>query len=140
MIVVYLYLAGDFDKEMLTERTTRLAAIITALEEERAGLTIQLEAVTLTDEQIATITDFASEVSEGLEIAGQDFDARRKMIDLLEVRVTLAQEDEEKVVYVRCLIDETKLSIAPKSTGSTIRSRYASLRPMPRGTSSSATI
>ena len=92
-----LYLAGDFDKEMLTERKTRLEATITALEEERTDLTIQLEAVTLTDEQIATITDFAREVSGGLEIADQDFDARRKIIDLLDVRVTLAQEGEQKV-------------------------------------------
>jgi predicted ATPase len=82
---------------MLTERKAGLEATITALEEERADLTIQLEVVTLTDEQIATITDFAREVSGGLEIADQDFDARRKIMDLLDVQVTLAREGEQKV-------------------------------------------
>jgi len=50
-----------FPKEVLTDRKTRLETTITALEEERANLTIQLEAVTLTDEQIVTITGFAKE-------------------------------------------------------------------------------
>jgi hypothetical protein len=97
-------------------RKTRLEATIAASEEERADLTTQLETVTLSDTQIATITDFAKEVSEGLEIAGQDFDARRHIIDLLDVRVTLAIEDDQKVACVRCLVDESVLSIVSASS------------------------
>lgn len=54
-----LYLSGDFDKEVLTDRRTRLEATITALEKERAELTIQLETTTLTEGQIKTLADLA---------------------------------------------------------------------------------
>jgi len=72
----------------------------------------------LSDDQIATITEFAQKVSKGLEIADQDFEARRRIVDLLDVRVTLAIEDGEKIAYVRCLVDETSLSIDTTNTRS----------------------
>ena len=43
----------------------------------------------LTDEQMATITDFAREVGGGLDLADQDF-AGGEIVDLLDVRVILA--------------------------------------------------
>lgn len=67
-----LYLSGDFDKEMLTERKARLEATITALEKERHDLVVTLEATILSEDQIITIEDFAREMSTGLEIADQD--------------------------------------------------------------------
>jgi site-specific DNA recombinase len=97
-----LYLAGDFPKEMLTDRKTRLETTIDALGKERAGLAASLEAVTLTGEQIQTIQDFAAEVRGGLESA--DFATRRGVIELLNVTVTLAVEDGVKVVYPRCML------------------------------------
>jgi len=111
-----LYLSGDFSKEVLTERKARLEITITALDQERADLAITLEAQTLTDDRIVTIESFAREVSESLEVADQDFDARRHIIDLLDVRVTLAIEEGQKVAYVRCLVDEAGLSIEPMNT------------------------
>jgi site-specific DNA recombinase len=108
-----LYLSGDFDKEMLTDRKNRYETMITALEKERADLVTTLEASTLTDDQIATITDFAGEVAGGLEEAETDFDARRHIIDLLDVQVRLVIEDELRVAYARCLMsgeEERRLS------------------------------
>jgi hypothetical protein len=111
-----LYLSGDFDKEMLTDRKARLETTIGALEKERADLLATLEVQTLTDDQIMTIEDFAREVAGGLEEAEASFDARRHIIDLLDVRVTLTIEEGQKVAYVRCLVDETALSIEPTNT------------------------
>jgi len=107
-----LYLSGDFDKEMLTERKARLETTIAALEKERGNLVATLKAMTLSGDQIMTIEDFAKEVSGGLMEAEADFEARRHLIDLLDVRVTLAIEDGQKVAYVRCLVDETELRVA----------------------------
>ena len=97
-----LYLAGDFPKEMLTERKARLEATIDALSKERAGLTVQLEAQTLTDEQKQSIQDFAARVRAGIEDA--DFQTRRGVIESLDVTVTLAVEDGQKVAYPRCVL------------------------------------
>jgi site-specific DNA recombinase len=72
-----LYLSGDFDKDVLTDRKARLETTIAALEKERADLAVFLESQ-LSDEAIATLMDFARKVSGGLEIADQDFEARRQ--------------------------------------------------------------
>ncbi len=110
-----LYLAGDFPKEVLIERKKRLETTMDALEKERTSLSAQLEAQTLTSEQIQSLKDFATEVAEGLERADADFETRRQIIDTLDVRATLAIEDEEKVVYVRCIIGDDVLSVANNS-------------------------
>ena len=113
-----LYLSGDFPKEVLTERKARLEATITALEKERANLIATLEVQTLSDSQIVTIEDFAKRVAGGLAKAEESFEARRHIIDLLDVRATLTIEDGQKVVYVRCLVDKTALSIESTTTKS----------------------
>ena len=101
---------------MLTERKTRLETTITALRKERADLTTQLETVTLNDDQIVTIEEFAKKVVKGLDKAEGDFKTRRQIIDLLDVRATLAIEDGQKVAYVRCLVDKSPLSIESTSS------------------------
>jgi len=118
-----LYLSGDFDNEMLTERKARLGKTIHALERERAGLAVQLEAQALTDEQVQTITEFAQRVRGGLEVAEGDFEKRRRVIDLLDIQATLAVEDGEKVVYVRCIVGDGVLPIAARTSYSTCPGR-----------------
>jgi site-specific DNA recombinase len=107
-----LYLLGDFDKEMLTERKARLEMTITALEKEQGDLVAALEATILSDDQIMTIEDFARKVAGGLAKAETDFEARRQIIDLLDVRVTLAIEEGQKVAHVRCLVEGAELPVA----------------------------
>lgn len=113
-----LYLSGDFDREMLTERKERLEGTIEALGVERAGLVAMIEKQELNEKQIKTIQDFASRVARGLGCADENFDARRRIILLLNVKATLAVEDGQKVVYVRCMLDEDTLLIDKKATGS----------------------
>ncbi len=112
-----LYLSGDFPREMLTECKDRLQTTIDALERDRVALATQLEAATLTDEQIQTITEFAAQMSAGLAIADADFEKRRRLIEELNVRATLAVEDGERVVYIRCMLGEDILSIVSNTTG-----------------------
>lgn len=64
------------------------------------------------DEQVQTITEFAQKVGCGLDIADQDFEARRRVIELLDVQATLAVEDGEKIAYVGCMVGDGALSIA----------------------------
>jgi site-specific DNA recombinase len=106
-----LYLSGEFPKEMLTERKVRLEATIAKLEKERVGLATILESQTLTNEHILTIEDFARQVAGGLAKAEESFEFRRRLIDELDVRVTLTREDGQEVAYVRCLVDEGDLPI-----------------------------
>ncbi len=101
-----LYLAGDFNREVLTDRKARLEETITALEKERDELTAYLGARVLSVEQIQTIQEFAAKIGENLEAMGDDFDARRGLIEALDVRATLVVEDGQQLIYARCLLDE----------------------------------
>jgi len=101
-----LYLAGDFDKEVLTDRRARVEETIAALEKERGELAAYLEARVLSVEQIETIQEFAAKIGENLEAMDDDFDAKQGLIEALDVRVTLVVEDGEQLVYAKCLLSD----------------------------------
>jgi site-specific DNA recombinase len=106
-----LFLTGNFPKEMLVERKARLEGTIAALERERTDLWAHLEKENLTDHQIVTITEFVQHVAAGLEVADEDFEVQRRILEMLDVKVTLAVEDSVRLVYALCLVDSTKLFI-----------------------------
>ena len=118
-----LYLSGEFPKDVLTDRKIRLESTIVSLERERTGLLTHLEANLLSAEQIRTLQEFAAKVGEKLDKMEDDFAARRALIEALDMQVTLMIEDEQKVVYARCILGERSLSIASKGTRARERAR-----------------
>ena len=112
-----LYLSGDFPKDVLTDRKVRLEATIFALEKERAGLVAYLNAQLLTAEQIQTIQEFAAKVSETLGAMDGDLGAMRGLVEALDVQITLAVEDGQKVVYARCMIGEDSWLVSQTRSG-----------------------
>jgi len=100
---------------MLTDRKTRLEATIRALENERAGLVAQIEATALTDDQIASIVEFAAALAPGLAEAEEDLSARRVLIEKLRMQVTLTAEDGQRVVYGECVLGKDKLGVLSPS-------------------------
>ena len=113
-----LYLSGTFSKEMLTERKARLESTIHALERERSSLVTHLETQMLTDEQIQCLQDFATGVARGLKKAKDRFEARRRVIELMDVEMTLLAEGKERIVYARCMLGAKELSIPSSRTRS----------------------
>jgi len=99
-----LYLSGDFTREFLLDRKSRLDATISALQSERSSIEERLKNQSLTQEEIENIQVFAEEVAEGLSAADDDFGARRQMIEALDVQATLTVENDEKIAYVRCVL------------------------------------
>ena len=63
-----------------------------------------------TDEDIATIEEFAEQVGTGLENA--DFETKRQVIELLDVQVVLNVEDGQKVAYARCEFGQELLIVS----------------------------
>ncbi|MCP4709534.1 MAG: RHS repeat protein, partial [Planctomycetes bacterium] len=76
---------------------------ISGLKREKKNFVTQLEIGQLTDEQIQTIKEFTAVIREELENveAENDFDVKRRIIELLDVRVTVKVEDDQKVAYVQ---------------------------------------
>lgn len=98
-----LYLDGSFPKEVLTERKSRLEEMLVALETEHTDLMAHVRHVTMTDDQLSFIEEFCATIRTGLNLA--DFYAKRKIIELLDIRGKIAFENGQKVVYLKCLID-----------------------------------
>ena len=104
-----LYLVRDFSREILTERKARLEETIAGLKAEQIRITAHIQSIGLTDDQIENIEAFCDEIREGLEVL--NFDTKRRIINFLDVRGTLAVENNEKVVYARCRISQQQLSL-----------------------------
>jgi hypothetical protein len=79
-----LYLNGDFPKEVLTERKQRLEEISANLRKEKGGLTEHVYKATISDDQLIQIEAFCAKIRCRLNHA--DFDAKRQIIELLDVR------------------------------------------------------
>ena len=62
------------------------------------------------------IKAFAAEITEGLETFRDDFEGRRRLIEILDVRVTLNVEDGQKVAYAQCRLGEKRLPVASNTT------------------------
>lgn len=101
-----LYLGGDFPKEMLTERKRQLEMTIKGLETEKAAILVHLEESQLSQEQLQVLHQFAATVREELDDLEDNYEGRCRIIELLDVQATLTVEDNQKIVYVRCILGE----------------------------------
>ena len=113
-----LYLSGDLPKEMLVDRKSRLEKTIQALESERGRLATHLEVEALSQDHIERIQKFVAEVMEGLEVAEERFEIRRRIIEELDVQAILAVDEGQKVAYVQCMLGERVLPVADTTTRS----------------------
>lgn len=101
--------AGLFDEEMITERKRNLDTTKNSLEKERGELITQLERVALTVEQAQEILTIAAKIRQGIAKADKDFKARRKLIQILNVRASLEFIEGKKKIHARCILDEKTL-------------------------------
>ena len=104
-----LYLAGEFEREVLTDRKNRLESTLAALERERANLAATLEKQLVSDARIQSILAFANNQKEKVELATRDFTTRRALIAELDVRASLVREGGEVVIYASCVLGEKRL-------------------------------
>jgi site-specific DNA recombinase len=104
-----LYLGGEFPKEMLTERKAHLEQMLANLSKEQNELAGHIRKVTMTDDQLTYIEAFCAKIRHGLDQA--DFNTKRQIIELLDVRGKVAFENNEKVLYIKCLITQQQVSL-----------------------------
>jgi hypothetical protein len=91
---------------MLIGRKARLEKTTGALERERASLVAHLETQKLTEDQLLGLQRFTAAVAKELNAMDDDFVTRWQVIKALDVQVTLAVEDGQKVAYTRCLFSD----------------------------------
>ena len=111
-----LYLEGDFNRDMLTDRKSRLETTIAALDKEREKLIDALDVTTFTPDQIEGIREFAANVADGLGAADKDFKMRKRIVELLNITGTLTEENGEQILYARCIFGQDVLSVETTAT------------------------
>ncbi|MCB0172827.1 MAG: recombinase family protein [Anaerolineae bacterium] len=119
-----LYLSGEIPKQMLSDRKSRLEKTVSSLETERSSLVDHLQAI-LTDEDIDTITEFAHAIRNDFREFDEsdDFEGKRRLLELLDVKVTFTIEDNQKIVYVQCVLDSKRLSVASQRSSTRYREK-----------------
>lgn len=114
--ILDLYLTGDFERSMLTERKLRLENNIINLRKEHLEISSTIEKLTLRDSQISEIQEFCDGIRDRVDTA--DFDEKRQLLELFDVRGKLATENNEKVIYATCLLQPQPVSLALTSHSS----------------------
>lgn len=123
------YLEGDLLRELLVSRTKELTISIKALETERAKLQTQLGADVLTDSQIRNLEAFATAIQERLPAADADFQKRRAVIDMLDLRGKLLLLDREKAISLAGHLGEcSPLVVSPTMNNQARRTASARRR------------
>jgi hypothetical protein len=112
-----LYINGDFEREVLTERKTRLEGERDKLQVERARIEGQLQEQRFSEERLQSILAFAQGIGAGIESADEDPDKRRQIIEALEVTGQLYLKDGEKWVRFFGALGETALIVSSRSSG-----------------------
>jgi hypothetical protein len=102
---------------MLIDRKMRLEKMIAACEQERAKLQATLEARSITDERLRPIEQFIKRAKEGVQKAGDDYEAKRWVIEMMEANVVLSVEGGEQIARFYGISGDRSLSIAAQSLG-----------------------
>jgi site-specific DNA recombinase len=134
-----LYLTGDFPRDMLLEKRTRLEDTLATLEKERVALTAHLETQSLTPDQVQSVRDFAARIADGLDVIDGSFAERRRILTVLDTRVKLAREGTQKVAYVRCAFGAKSLPIEPTPSTRSVPARRPARKCARPSTTSRAT-
>jgi hypothetical protein len=108
-----LYLTDEFPKDVLTQRKNVLEKVRIELRREQEALSSHLGTRDLTDDQVLQIEEFCDDIRSGLENA--TFEDKQRYIELLEVQGTLADEEDERVVYISCRLGKQRLVLAATS-------------------------
>ena len=119
-----LYLDGEFERDVLNERKTRLKNEMTKLEAEYERLNARMEEQQFGEERLQSVVEFAAAIGAGIEKAETDFEKRRKIVEALDVTGKLDLVEGEKLLWLWCVVGKSSSLVVSNSTsGAGIRGR-----------------
>jgi len=100
--LIDLYINGEIPKDHYLARKSKFEEAISKLQEEKTELAVQLMPSQIAPELIRQLKEYFAEIQDRLGDAS--FEDKRKVIDLLDVSGKLDIENDERVIYIKCLI------------------------------------
>ena len=111
--ILDLYLEGDFPKELLVEKKTRLEETTQSLEREKLDLRDFFEKKSLTPEQFQDIQEFSRRIIEGINLVSSNFETRKQIIELLDIQVVcMLDENSNKYVSLKCILGSDQYDLS----------------------------
>jgi hypothetical protein len=111
-----LYLAGNFEQEILVERQSILETERTSLLNEQARVKAQIQEQAFSEERFREITEFAQVIRSGAISARDDFDKRRRLLEALNMWGQLETVEGQKSLRLTCVIGGAEMQIVCKTT------------------------
>ncbi|MCB0128443.1 MAG: recombinase family protein, partial [Caldilineaceae bacterium] len=112
-----LYLSGEFEKDVLTDRKSRIESKILALTNEEFEIRAMLEEQTISDNEIEAVKQFGQEIANELELSDKDIEAMRYIINLLDMTVKIGvYENCGRCILIQCGLGSDLLSLTRNAT------------------------
>ena len=122
-----IYLEGAFEREELDQRKEQYDTELRKLYERQAFLEAQKAEHGFDEGRLQSILEFARAIGAGIEIADQDFERRRELIELLEVTGWPSFGNGEESLTVQWVLGEGRLSIVDPGTRTGVHNQHAHL-------------
>jgi hypothetical protein len=111
--LIDLYISGDIPKDHYALRKTKFEESIAKLEIEKKEVSKQLLPSQLAPELVKQLKEYFDKIRDRLDDAS--FETKRRLIDLLDVNGKLDIENNERVIYIKCLISPQQRLQMPTS-------------------------
>lgn len=116
-----LFLAGTYEMDVLEQKKESLDQQARELRAKKAELKKYLSREVLSDAAMEGIAEFARRAKRGLQAAETNFEKRRRLIELLNVRCELETLDDNTVkVHAHCILADADC-VVPLRSGPLIR-------------------
>jgi len=114
--ILDLFVARAFSRCELLERVRRLEDLLAAQEARQRELQAVVDADAANRDRVRTLQQFADRVRSTLSLADADFATRERLVNELDLEVTLRTVDEEREVWITRLLGEV-VSVAVHCPG-----------------------
>lgn len=103
-------MSEEIDHDTWIEHRSDLSTQTQRLAEQREDIESQIAAARSAKVDLASAEAFAAVVVEGLDMADADPAVRDRIVEMLDIRGTLAVEDGKRVAHLQCVLGEASWS------------------------------
>lgn len=88
-------------RDTFLEKIATIEELLDRLETRRNELTATLQQVDISDQDVADLLAFTNQVADDWEEIVSDFEAKRQLLEVLDIQIRLKIEDGEKYIYLK---------------------------------------
>jgi len=107
--LIDLYIDGNLEREPLDKRRIEIDQTLARLGSQRDELERAIENLQNSGQLALNLAAFGEQIRPKLAYADQDFETRRRIVEILDLKATLTMENEKRAVHAVCHVDGEQL-------------------------------